>query len=127
MIVDDDKDQIFTIKQVLENSENPYQVLSAEDGMQCLALLENDQIPDLILLDIMMPGMSGWELFDQLKANPTWQKIPVIFLTARTDQVAEEVGRFLGDDYIEKPFKWEDLLQRIESALKKQPSKGTFF
>ena len=127
MVVDDDPGCLESVKQALEMLDDEYKVISVSSGIKCLELLNNDEIPDLILLDIMMPGMSGWELFDQLKANPKWQKIPVIFLTARTDQVAEDAGRFLGDDYIEKPFKWEDLIQRIEKTLKQKPSENTFF
>jgi hypothetical protein len=86
--------------------------------MQCLELLKNNQIPDIILLDIMMPKMSGWQVFYRLKENPSWKNIPVIFLTARTDEVAKNAGGFLGDDYIEKPFNREDLKKRIDYFLK---------
>ena len=120
MIVDDDPDQISTIKYVLESSGNQYEVISANNGIQCLQLLVNNQIPDLILLDIMMPEMNGWEVFNHLKEKSSWKNIPVIFLTARTDRVAENAGGFLGDDYIEKPFNREDLIKRIDDVLKKR-------
>jgi len=70
-------------------------------------------------LDIMMPEMSGWETFDKIKGNQNWGNIPVIFLTARTDNIAKKAGGFLGDDYIEKPFKIDELIKRIEQILKK--------
>jgi CheY-like chemotaxis protein len=119
MVVDDDPDQISTVKYVLEGSSNKYEVIGANDGTQCLQLLKDNHIPDLILLDIMMPEMSGWEVFNQLKENSNWKNIPVIFLTARTDRIAKNAGEFLGDDYIEKPFNREDLMKRIEGLLKK--------
>ena len=118
MVVDDDPDQISIVKYVLEGSSNKYEVIGANDGTQCLQLLKDKQIPDLILLDIMMPEMSGWEVYNQLKENSAWKNIPVIFLTARTDRTAKNAGEFLGDDYIEKPFNREDLIKRIDVTLK---------
>ena len=118
MVVDDDPDQISTVKYVLEGSSNKYKVIGAKDGAQCLQLLKDKHIPDLILLDIMMPEMSGWEVYNQLKENSDWKNIPVIFLTARTDRTAKNAGEFLGDDYIEKPFNGEDLIKRIDDTLK---------
>jgi len=117
MIVDDEPDQIFTVKQILADFNDEYEIISAESGMQCLDLLENNGIPDIILLDIMMSDMSGWEVYDKLKENPAWEKIPIIFLTARTDRIAKSAGDFLGDDYIEKPFDQEELKKRIDKLL----------
>ena len=67
----------------------------------------------------MMPEMSGWELFDRIKDNPSWENIPVVFLTARTDRVAEDAGQFLGDGFIEKPVKTDDLINMVEKTLNK--------
>jgi two-component system response regulator VicR len=120
MVVDDDPDQISTIKYVLENLDNKYEIIGANDGTQCLQLLKDKLIPDLILLDIMMPEMSGWEVYNQLKENSLWKNIPVIFITARTDRIAKNAGGFLGDDYIEKPFNREDLIKRIDDTLKRK-------
>ena len=117
MIVDDEPDQIFTIKKALEMEEGDFEIIPANSGAQCLGLLENNQIPDLILLDIMMPEMSGWIVFDKLKENTKWEKIPIIFLTARTDRIAENAGKFLGNDFIEKPFEVKDLKNRINKVL----------
>jgi two-component system response regulator VicR len=119
MVVDDDPDQISTVKYVLESKDNKFDVIGANNGIQCLQLLKDNQIPDLILLDIMMPEMNGWEVFNRLKENSLWKDIPVIFLTARTDKVAKDAGGFLGDDYIEKPFNREDLIKRINDILNK--------
>ena len=118
MVVDDEPDQIFTIKKTLEKPGSDYELITANSGAQCLELLEKNQIPDLILLDIMMPEMSGWIVFDKLKDNTSWEKIPIIFLTARTDKIAEDAGGFLGNDFIEKPFEAKDLKSRIDKALK---------
>jgi CheY-like chemotaxis protein len=117
MIVDDEPDQIFTVSQTLANFGDEYEIISAEGGKKCIDLLENNGIPDVILLDIMMSDMNGWEVYDRLKGNPLWEKIPVIFLTARTDRIAKSAGDFLGDDYIEKPFDREELKRRIDKLL----------
>ena len=66
-----------------------------------------------------MPGMSGWETFRKIRDERTWSNIPVIFLTARTDNIAEKAGSFLGDDYIEKPYQVDDLKNRIRNVIKK--------
>jgi len=117
MIVDDELDQILTVKVILEKSGEDYEVISAQSGKECLKILDTI-VPDLILLDIMMPEMSGWELYDKLKQNNIWNSIPTIFLTSRTDETAENAGRFLGDDYIEKPFNSEDFKIKIKQLLK---------
>jgi len=118
MIVDDESDQIYVIKKSLEKAGGKYEIIPANSGAQCLEFLEKNQIPDLIILDIMMPEMSGWIVFDKLKGNNTWEKIPIIFLTARTDKIAENAGGFLGNDFIEKPFDTKDLKSRIDKVLK---------
>jgi CheY-like chemotaxis protein len=121
LYVDDKKDQIFYLKTAFEDLYgNEYQIIPAESGKKCLEILEKKIIPDLILLDIMMPDMNGWEVFDKLKANPKWKKIPVVFLTARTDGFAEETGEFIAEDYIKKPIDVKELKVRIENVLKKK-------
>jgi CheY-like chemotaxis protein len=120
MLVDDERDQIFGIKTALEESyQGEFNVISAESGAKCIELLENETNPDIILLDIMMPEMSGWEVYDKIRDNPKWNSIPIVFLTARTDRIAENAGEFLGDDYIEKPIEVEELKNRIDKVLAK--------
>ncbi|MEA3457084.1 MAG: response regulator [Candidatus Thermoplasmatota archaeon] len=121
MLVDDEPDFAFGIKKALEKKYgDEYEVIHANNGTECFELLKNNEVPDLILLDIMMPGMSGWEVFDTLRDNPSWGKIPVVFLTARTDRIAENAGDFLGDDYIEKPVDAEELKKRVDKVLEKE-------
>ncbi|MEF8849151.1 MAG: response regulator, partial [Candidatus Thermoplasmatota archaeon] len=119
MVVDDNVDVTYTVKKGLESLDDKYTVLVAKSGEQCLQLLKDNNIPDAILLDIMMPGISGWETFDRIKASEKWKNIPILFLTARTDDVAERAGGFLADDYIEKPFQIEDLKKRLNQMIKK--------
>jgi putative two-component system response regulator len=116
IVVDDNPDVIFSVKNGLESLSEDYDIQGANSGEKCLELLQT-LIPDLILLDIMMPGMSGWKTFDKIKENQSWKEIPIIFLTARTDRVAKNAGGFLGDDYVEKPFDINDLRGRIEKYI----------
>jgi CheY-like chemotaxis protein len=118
MVVDDNPDVILSVKHGLEEMDVDYQITGVESGEKCLELLQTD-MPDLILLDIMMPGMSGWKTFDRIKENTTWKKIPIVFLTARTDRVAKNAGGFLAEDYIEKPFDVRELYKRISQAIEK--------
>lgn len=119
MIVDDEPDQIFTLKTALESSEERFSVVGANSGKECFRLLKKET-PDLIILDIMMPEMSGWEVYDKIKDNPSWKNIPIVFLTARTDRVAENAGQFLGEDFLEKPIEMEQLKIRINRVFEKK-------
>jgi CheY-like chemotaxis protein len=119
-VVDDKTDLIYSVKQGLEEIDSNISVVGIESAKKCLEKLKNKEIPDLILLDIMMPDMNGWEMLGMLKENDSWRSIPVIFLTARTDKIAKKAGEFLAEDYVEKPFKIEDLRQRIYRVLNKK-------
>jgi CheY-like chemotaxis protein len=124
MLVDDEKDQIFFIKTSFENLfGKDYTIVPAESGEKCFELLNKKNIPDLILLDIMMPKMNGWEVFDRLRANPEWKNIPIIFLTARTDEFAEHAGVLIAEDYIKKPIEIKELKTRMDNVLKRTKKK----
>lgn len=126
MVVDDDPSINYTIKEGIEGLSSNYEIITIESGKKCLELLEDNQIPDLIILDIMMPELSGWETFQKIREKLSSDKLPIIFLTARKDEVAEKAGGFLGEDYIEKPVKIEDLLERIEMVLNRTGSKNNY-
>ena len=117
LVVDDNPDVIFSVKSGLETFDKNYKIKGVDSCRKCLEFL-NTEIPDLILIDIMMPEMSGLKTFDKIKENASWKDIPIIFLTARTDRVAKNAGGFLGEDYIEKPFEIKDLIGRINKVLK---------
>jgi CheY-like chemotaxis protein len=124
MLVDDEKDQIFFIKTSFENLfGKEYTIVPAESGEKCFESLNKKNIPDIILLDIMMPKMNGWEVFDRLRANPSWKNIPIIFLTARTDEFAEHAGALIAEDYIKKPIEIKELKTRIDNVLKRTKKK----
>jgi len=86
-----------------------------------VSLLSREKIkPDVILLDIMLPEMSGWEIYNRLREREEWKDIPIIFITARTDEKARKIGSFLAEDFIEKPFDIRELKERIERVLEKR-------
>jgi len=120
MVVDDEPDQIFTAKIGLE-LDGKYEIIGANSGEQCFELLKDGQIPDLIILDLMMPGMSGWIVHDRLKKkDSSYNDIPIIFLTGVTNSDSKEVGEWFGEDYIEKPYELEDLKKRIDAVLNEE-------
>ena len=119
MIVDDNVDLTYVVKKSLEKIKDGYEILSANRGQECFNLLNEGKLPDLILLDIMMPEMNGWDVFAKLKENAEWRKIPVVFLTAKTDSFSKGFGQIPAQDYIEKPFEIVDLKKRIDKILGK--------
>ena len=118
MVVDDDPENNISLKAGLEEMDPEYEVMCADSAKQCFEMLDV-QIPSLILLDIMMPDVSGWEVIKKLKKSEKWRDIPVVFLSARSDSVAKGAGEFLGEDYIEKPYEIADLKRRIDKILAK--------
>lgn len=120
MIIDDKQDIRELVKEGLEQGDKQFNVISACSGKECLDLLSGGTIPDLILLDIMMPEMSGWNVFAELKENPEWKHIPIVFLTAKSDPYSKGLGKMGAEDYIEKPFSVQELLERINRVLSKK-------
>ncbi|MHC5850948.1 hybrid sensor histidine kinase/response regulator [Nostoc sp.] len=117
LIVDDNPANLQVLSSFLDQSS--FEVWAARRGEKALQLLENDDLPDLILLDVMMPGIDGFETCKQLKSNPRVQDIPVIFMTALSEIADKVKGLQLGAvDYITKPFQHEEVLVRIENHLK---------
>jgi two-component system phosphate regulon response regulator PhoB len=99
-----------------------YKLTLASDGINGLALAQT-QTPDLILLDIMLPGLSGMQVCERLKADLKTQLIPIIMLSARSEEVDVISGLTHGaDDYITKPFSQAELLARIKVALRRTPT-----
>ncbi len=120
MVVDNEPDQIFAAKIVLENLDEEFEIIGAGSSEQCLEMLNNGEIPDLIISETRMKGMSGRELSNKLKENHLWKDIPLMFLTAWKDKF-EGASDFSGDNnHIEKPFDMRDLKTRIDTVLKEQ-------
>lgn len=117
MVVDDEPDQIFTAKMILEDFSSEYEVIGVSSGRKCIEMLKNNKIPDIIFLDIMMPGMNGWDVAAEIKKNPKWKKIPLVFLTAKTDSLSATFGKIVSEEYILKPFEINDLKKSIDKFL----------
>jgi len=116
LVVDDEPDIIDLISYNLK--KDGYDVLSAGDGNA--ALVEAGKIPDLIILDVMMPGLDGFEVCRRLKANLRTSSIPVMFLTARSAEFDEIMGLEIGaDDFIRKPISPRKLLVRVKALLRR--------
>ncbi len=119
MVVDDEPDILLTVGQMLQMSG--YEVIKAIDGKECLEKLnELTTNPDLILLDIMMPDVSGWDVAAKIKENPEWSSIPIVFLTAKGDTMSIGMGGMAAEDYIVKPFDVKDLIIRVNKILNNQ-------
>jgi DNA-binding response OmpR family regulator len=115
LVVDDNHENLKVVGNFLK--EKDYKIAMATDGKSALKILETTSI-DLILLDIMMPEMDGFEVCRKLKENPSTKEIPVIFLTARTE--TEDIVRGFkmgGVDYITKPFNKEELFARVHNHI----------
>lgn len=117
LVVDDQENVLDYLLRTLEIAG--YQVLAARDGIQALALLESEPV-DLILADIAMPRMNGYQLHGRVIENPQWVAIPFIFLTARSLDSDIWYGKELGvDDYLTKPVRHEELLAAVRGRLRR--------
>jgi len=115
LIVDDTPQNLSILGELLQPL---YRVRAANSGERALAIARSDLQPDIILLDVMMPGMDGYEVIRQLKQDEVTRDIPVIFVTALTESSEEQRGLALGAvDYITKPFNPEIVLARVNSQL----------
>ncbi|HEY9643264.1 MAG TPA: response regulator, partial [Coleofasciculaceae cyanobacterium] len=125
LIVDDTPDNLHLLSATL--TERGYQVRGVIDGAMALRVVHAAP-PDLILLDIQMPGMSGYEVCQQLKAAEQTREIPVIFLSI-LDESWDKVKAFTigGSDYITKPFQLEEVLVRVENQLALQAAKAEIY
>ncbi len=116
LVIDDSPTNLQVLHATLENAG--YEVIVEMDGNSGIEQVKNNP-PDLILLDVMMPGIDGFETCRRLQANPSTQEIPIIFITALSDSVEKVKGLSLGAvDYITKPFNQKEVLARIKLHLK---------
>ncbi|HBG74338.1 MAG: two-component system response regulator [Chloroflexi bacterium GWB2_49_20] len=123
LCIEDDDEMIVLIRLIL--SRHGFEVLGASGGAAGLEMIQQDK-PDLILLDLMMPEMDGWEVYQQIKAVETTQKIPIIVVTAKAQSIDRVLGLHIAkvDDYIAKPFSPQELLDSVESVLNRKNSTG---
>jgi DNA-binding response OmpR family regulator len=115
LVIDDEQDLLDFLHKIL--TEEGYSVLTAPDGVQGISRARHEH-PDLILLDLMMPQMDGWEVLRILKSLPETARTPVVVLTARMDPQAKWEGWQQGAvDYITKPFSLQELKLRLKEIL----------
>jgi two-component system alkaline phosphatase synthesis response regulator PhoP len=118
LVVDDEKDIVDLLKYNLDK-ENDFEVITALNGKEAIEqAIENK--PDLVLLDIMMPEMNGFDVCKKLKNSPLTSNVPVIFLTAKENEIDEIIGLELGaDDYIQKPISPRKVIARVKSVIRR--------
>ena len=117
--VDDDEDNNYALKIAMEGVYPNIEIVCVNGGKQCIELLATKPLPDLILLDIMMPEVTGWDVIKIIRETTAWKNIPIIVLTARNDLVAKKAGNFYGEYYVEKPYDLNDLKTKIDQVLKR--------
>lgn len=116
MLIDDDPNLILLVKDYLEF--RGYEVVTAENGREALEVLEQE-VPDMIICDVMMPEMDGYQLVSNIRQDPKTSWIPVLFLSAKGQSQDRVKGLNIGADvYMVKPFEPEELVAQVESSLK---------
>ena len=128
IVVEDDPDILHLLSFNIQSSG--FDVLTSMDGNEALSLIR-EHLPELVILDLMLPGLDGLEVCRQLKKDPETQSIPLIMLTAKSEEVDRIVGLELGaDDYVVKPFSPRELVLRIRAILRRavmQPNPRMFW
>ena len=120
LVVDDNKDIIFNLKILLE--KRGYEVITSMSGDKALKTLSTlSNTPDMIISDIMMPNMDGYDFFNAISTHSKWNQIPFLFLTAKSTPEDIRLGKMLGaDDYITKPFNEEDLIASVSGKISRK-------
>ncbi|HXF86209.1 MAG TPA: response regulator [Anaerolineales bacterium] len=117
LCIEDEPEMIDLIRLIL--GRRGFEVKGATGGIEGLRMIRQEK-PDLILLDLMMPDMDGWEVYQQIKADESTRHIPVIVVTAKAQSIDKVLGLHIAkvDDYIAKPFSPQDLLNSVEKVLR---------
>jgi two-component system alkaline phosphatase synthesis response regulator PhoP len=116
LVVDDDREVVRLIRAYLEQAG--FEVLAAYDGDTAVHIIRRER-PDLLLLDLMLPGKDGWAITRLVRADPALAHIPIIMLTARVDDTDKIVGLELGaDDYVTKPYNPREVVARVRARLR---------
>ena len=116
LCIEDEQEMIDLIRLIL--SQRCFEVRGANGGEEGLKIIRKEH-PDLILLDLMMPDMDGWEVYQKMKADEAIKNIPVIVVTARAQSIDKVLGLHIArvDDYIAKPFSPQELLNSVDNVL----------
>ena len=121
LCIEDEPEMIDLIRLIL--SRRGFDVQGAAGGMEGIKMVR-EMLPDLVLLDLMMPDMDGWEVYQQMKADDSMRNIPVIVVTAKAQNIDKVLGLHIAkvDDYIAKPFGPQELMDSVEKILNKKSS-----
>ncbi len=116
LCIEDEQEMIDLIRLIL--GRRGFDVKGATGGMEGLKMVRQE-VPDLVLLDLMMPDLDGWEVYQQMKADDKTRNIPVIVVTAKAQNIDRVLGMHIAkvDDYITKPFSPQELLNSVEKVL----------
>jgi DNA-binding response OmpR family regulator len=115
LIVDDEAYIVTSLEYVMQSAG--FEVAVAYDGEEALAKID-EKVPDLVILDLMMPKLDGFEVCKKIRENPLWKDIRIIILTAKGRDIERKKGMSLGaDDYMTKPFSTRDILNRVKELL----------
>ena len=119
--IEDEEEMIDLVRLIL--SRRGYEVMGANGGREGLDLVRRE-LPDLVLLDLMMPDMDGWDVYQQMKSEERTRDIPVIVVTAKAQSIDKVLGLHIAkvEDYISKPFSPQELLDSVEKVLAKRRS-----
>jgi len=115
LIVDDDRSITTMLEGLL--SAAGYTVLVAYDGLDAMVQVKKN-LPDVIILDVMMPEINGYDVCSNLKFDEKYKHIPIIVLTAREQELDQRIAKFMGIDYMHKPIDRKILLEKIQNTLK---------
>lgn len=119
--IEDDQEMIDLVSLIL--TRRGFNVIGAQGGRVGLDLVRSE-LPDLVLLDLMMPDMDGWDVYQQLKINESTQKIPVIVISAKSQKIDRVLGLHIAkvDDYICKPFRPQELIDSVTKIMELKPA-----
>jgi DNA-binding response OmpR family regulator len=119
LCIEDESEMIDLIRLIL--NRRGFEIRGAVGGKEGLEIIRKNH-PDLVLLDLMMPEMDGWEVYQQMKADEATKNIPVIVVTARAQSIEKVLGLHIAkvDDYIVKPFSPQELLTSVDKVLKRK-------
>ena len=126
LIVDDDPDILEGILTILETQ--PYRLATARDGKKCMEMI-SQEIPDLLILDLLMPRMDGWGVIREMRSEPRYTEVPIMVLTTVIEDASRrryelETGMAMDiQEYVQKPTKPADLIQRVKKLLRSRVDK----
>lgn len=116
VIIDDNKSVLSSVENYLKENHDDWKIVTAASGEELFGILKTEEA-DLIVLDIEMPNLDGWQISARLHRNKDWSNIPLILMSTKSDELTKQLAGKVSNDFIEKPFELEDLDNRIKKQL----------